>query len=188
MYADLSGSTELVNRVRPSVAAEIYKAFLHCASQLITKNEGVIEAYDGDRVMGVFLGEGKENRAVTAAFQLSRAIATIVNPTFRLTYTDHEDIKYTVGIDSSELLVCKAGVRGDSDLIWIGSAANYAAKLNSFPGLDHGYPLRVSKRVFDSLDGLKTFQQSGENCWQGPYTDLDPLIHYRSLANLDLPA
>lgn len=188
MYADLSGSTELVNRVKPTAAAEIYKAFLHCASQLITKNEGVIEAYDGDRVMGVFLGNDKESKAVTAAFQLKRAIESVVNPAFHRRYTDHQDIKYTVGIDTSDVLVCKAGVRGETDLIWIGSAPNYAAKLNSFSGLDHDYPLRVSQRVWESLDlGLKTFQQSGEGCWQGPYKNLDGLIHYRSLAILDLP-
>ena len=39
MYADLSGSTQIVNRVRPIVAAD-YKSFLHCSSKLITQKMG----------------------------------------------------------------------------------------------------------------------------------------------------
>jgi len=35
LYADLSGSTNMVDNKSPSFAAEIYKAYLHCAAKLI---------------------------------------------------------------------------------------------------------------------------------------------------------
>ena len=39
--------------------AKIYKSYLHCASRVIKANGGVITAFDGDRVMAVFIGDGK---------------------------------------------------------------------------------------------------------------------------------
>jgi len=187
LYADLSGSTDIVDRMKPESAAECYKAFLHCASKLITMNDGVIEAYDGDRVMGVFLGARKETRAVIAALQLHRAMTEIVNPQFHRRYMDHQDLRYTVGIDASDLLVCKAGVRGDSDLIWVGAAANYAAKLNSFDGLDHDYPTRVTGRVFASIEPWAKVWVSGGDAWEGPYGKVSPHHHYRCKGSLDVP-
>lgn len=180
LYADLSDSTGLVKRVAPALAAEYYKAFLHCASRLITDEGGVIEAYDGDRVLGVYLGDNKENKAVQTAFRLVRAMATIVNPTFSRVYASaHQPLQFTVGIDTGDVMVCKAGVRGDSDLIWIGKAANYAAKLNSFSGLDHEFPIRISQAVLDKLPtGLRT-RVDGDDAWSGPYTNVG-IRHYRS--------
>ncbi|MDQ1061672.1 class 3 adenylate cyclase [Stenotrophomonas sp. SORGH_AS 282] len=186
LYADLSDSTGLVSRLSATRAAEYYKAFLHCASRLITIEGGVIEAYDGDRVLGVYLGASKEEHAVNTAFRLTRAMATIVNPTFERIYrTAHEPLKFTVGIDTGEVMVCKAGVRGDSDLIWVGTAANYAAKLNSFAGLDHDYPVRASRAVVESLPvGLRT-QMDGGAAWHGPYNDTG-IVHYRSATWLEV--
>lgn len=186
LYADLSDSTGLVNRLSADRAAEYYKAFLHCASRLITDEGGVIEAYDGDRVLGVYLGVGKEEKAANTAFRLVRAMATIVNPTFATVYPQtHRLLQFTVGIDTGDVMVCKAGVRGDSDLIWIGPAANHAAKLNSFPGLDHSFPIRASKAVVDALPlGLRT-QLDGLDAWNGPYNNTG-IRHYRSASWLEL--
>src|SRR5687768_8827800 len=57
LYADLAQSTALVDAYKPHFAAEVYKAYLACASRIITAQDGVITAFDGDRVMGVFIGK-----------------------------------------------------------------------------------------------------------------------------------
>jgi len=186
LYADLSDSTGIVQRNIPSRSAEYYKAFLHCASRLILHNGGIIEAYDGDRVMGVFLGVGKEQNAVQTAFQLVRAMETVVNKTFSQYYpTSHDLLKFTVGIDTGDVVVCKAGVRGDSDLIWIGAPANYAAKLNSFQGLDHAYPVRITAGVFNRLPHTHLYRHDGTIAWQGAYKNIG-VEHYRSAAWAEL--
>ncbi|WP_279208379.1 adenylate/guanylate cyclase domain-containing protein [Stenotrophomonas indicatrix] len=186
LYADLSNSTEMVNNTPRERAAEYYKAFLYCASRLIELNQGTVEAYDGDRVMGVFLGVEKEERAVRASFQLKLAMDTIVNGVFERTYPGtHKDLQYTVGIDTGQVMACKAGVRGTSELVWVGPAANYAAKLNSFPELDHRYPTRITEAVFSALSAW-TFNNSGLSVWEGPW-ERNGVRHYRSLANTQLP-
>lgn len=180
-YADIHRSTEMVNNLPDTLAAEYYKAFLHCAAKIIKRNSGEVTAYDGDRVMALFLGETKEDNAVSAALELSYAVDQIINPEFFGLYKEkHRKLQHTVGIDVSEILVSKTGVRIDSDLVWVGRSANYAAKLNSFDGLDPDYPIRITKDVYSMLSKLKLVDGSEKSMWQGPYNNLDPRRHYRS--------
>src|SRR5687767_15171278 len=55
LYADLSSSTQLVDTYTPDFAAEIYKTYLFSAARIIRAEGGEVTAYDGDRVMGVFI-------------------------------------------------------------------------------------------------------------------------------------
>ena len=45
LYADLSGSTSFVDTSLWQFAAEIYKAYLHCAESIIRNEGGVITSY-----------------------------------------------------------------------------------------------------------------------------------------------
>src|SRR6266480_3785718 len=54
LYADLSGSTDMVRYKTREFAAEVYRAYLYSAAQIIRNEGGDVTAYDGDRVMAVF--------------------------------------------------------------------------------------------------------------------------------------
>src|SRR5437763_4378013 len=56
LYADLADSTELAIQDK-SVAAEIVKSYLMGTTRIIRHVGGEIRSFDGDRVMGVFLGK-----------------------------------------------------------------------------------------------------------------------------------
>src|SRR5882724_11647170 len=86
LYADIDGSTLMVDSLAPTLAAEYYKSYLRCASMILTDSGGVITAYDGDRVMSVFLGEGKTSLALEAALKISGMMLRILNPTFETCY------------------------------------------------------------------------------------------------------
>jgi class 3 adenylate cyclase len=131
LYADLSGSTKLVDSEDWTFAAEIYKAYLNCAATIIRSDGGVIVSYDGDRVMGVFIGKSQTTPAAKAGLKINYAVQKILNPALRKQYTTSYDVKQVVGIDTSAIRAARTGVRGDNDLVWVGRAANYAAKLTS---------------------------------------------------------
>lgn len=134
LYADLSKSTNLVDNYAPEFAAEIYKAYLLCAAKIIRNQGGEITAYDGDRIMAVFIGEKKNTSSVKAALKINYAVRSIINPAIAKQYGEGKySVNHVVGIDTSSLLVAKTGVRGANDLVWVGRAANYAAKLSSLP-------------------------------------------------------
>jgi hypothetical protein len=52
-------------------------------------------------------------------------------------------------IDTSELRAIRTGVRGGNDLVWVGRAASYAAKLTS---LSDEYSTRITDSVFKQLN------------------------------------
>src|SRR5712672_3356267 len=74
LYADLSGSTSLVDTYSKTFAAEIYKTYLYCAGRIVNSEGGTITAYDGDRIMAVFVGERKNNIAVRTAMKINFAV------------------------------------------------------------------------------------------------------------------
>src|ERR1700722_5313325 len=74
LYADISGSTQMVDKRADFVAAEIYKTFLHCAAKIIRSESGVITAYDGDRIMAVYIGDSKNTSAARTALKIKYAV------------------------------------------------------------------------------------------------------------------
>jgi class 3 adenylate cyclase len=179
LYADISESTNLVDDNNVTFAAEIYKTFLYCASRIIRSEGGEITAYDGDRVMAVYLGEGKNTKAVRTGLKINYAAKKIITPAQIAQYPKEKyRLKHVVGIDTSQLHVVRAGVRGDNDLVWIGRAANYAAKLCS---LSHNYATRITGAVYDSMNDNTKFSSSGDNMWEKVnWTDMNNMTIYRS--------
>lgn len=162
LYADLADSTDMVDSFPATFSAEIYKTFLYCAGRIIRSHGGSITAYDGDRIMAVFIGNYKNTSAAKAAFQLKWAVPNIVTPAMRRIYPNVDfALKHVCGIDTSELLVAKTGVRGANDLVWVGRAANYAAKLSALPP-SYTY---ITQSVYNKLnDEIKV--KAGESMWQ----------------------
>lgn len=133
LYADMEDSTKLVNEHKDWFAADMYKSYLHAACNVIRNNEGTITAFDGDRVMAVFVGEQQSTNAAMTALQVNY-ILTEVNKLIKTTYTNTSfQLRHKIGIDHSELFAAKTGVRNSNDLVWVGRAANYAAKLSALP-------------------------------------------------------
>lgn len=181
LYADLDGSTKMVDSLTATRSAEYYKAYLHCAAKIVKDDGGTITAYDGDRIMAIFIGDTQATDAVRSAFKISWAIENIVNPRFIAIYGElHRQLRHTVGIDSGRLLASKIGIRRDADMVWVSPAANYAAKLNSFEGLDSDYQVRITTRSHAKLNGQFQLTSSGGAVWHGPYNNLGEVEHYRS--------
>jgi class 3 adenylate cyclase len=130
LYADLVDSTGLVDGYKDWFAAEVYKVYLMCTAELIKNNGGAIAAFDGDRVMGVFIGGSKNSSAARCALQINHLVSKEINPRLKTRYPNSSfKLEQAVGIDTSKLFVARTGVRGANDLVWVGRAANYAAKL-----------------------------------------------------------
>jgi len=55
---------------------------------VIRSNSGEIVAYDGDRIMAIFVGDAKGTSAVRCALQINWAIRNLVTPAFKKQYPD----------------------------------------------------------------------------------------------------
>ncbi|PSR55412.1 adenylate/guanylate cyclase domain-containing protein [Adhaeribacter arboris] len=163
LYADLAESTYMVKTFPAYFAAEVYKSYLHCASKIIRNNDGIITSFDGDRVMAVYIGDYKATNALRTALAVNHAVIDIINPSMQEQYKSSKikeevkkyTVKQAVEIDISEIFVARTGIRGSNDLVWVGNAANQAAKLCGLR--TYNYASWATKAVYDlANDKVKT--------------------------------
>lgn len=155
LYADMSDSTDLVDHHPPQFAAEIYKAYLTCGARILKGEGATITAYDGDRIMAVFVGDTPASTAARAGLKLNAAVLEIINPALLMQYPNTPyRLSHVVGIDCSPLFVSRIGVRNDNDLVWVGRAANYAAKLCA---INEPNTVFITGEVFDRLQNASKF-------------------------------
>ncbi len=177
LYADMADSTNMVDNSTRQKSAESYKAFLHCAAKIIRNEGGSITAYDGDRIMAVFIGGSKNTTAVRTAMKIRWASLHIINPAKTKQYPgDAYPIHQAIGIDTSPLYIANTGVRGAKDLVWVGRAANYAAKLSALPA---SY-IYITEAIYNNIhDSTKV--TNGQNMWeQRVWTAFQSKTIYRS--------
>lgn len=178
LYADMSDSTSLVKNKTWKFAAEIYKSFLYCAARIIVSENGTITAYDGDRIMAVYIGSTPDTSAARAALKINYCRIHIITPLLRKQYpSETYEPKHVVGIDRSPLRAARTGARGANDLVWVGRSANYAAKLTTLPNT---HSTRITADVYNKLaDNLKT--TDGKPMWeQMTWNAMNGMTIYRS--------
>lgn len=177
LYADIDGSTDMVDDYDWTFSAEVYKAYMRCSAEIVKSEGGVITAYDGDRIMAIFTGNTKNNSATRAAMKINYAVINIIQPALEKQYPKCSfTLKHVIGIDESELHAARIGVRIDNDLVWVGRAANYAAKLTSL----NGGPIWITKVVYDRLNQDLKYSNN-KHMWElRSWTQMDNLSVYRT--------
>lgn len=143
LYADLAGSSKLAQVCPWETTAKIIRAYLDCATRLIIAWGGEIKSFDGDRVMGVFIGGQKNTNATLCAREIDYTVEKIIGPKakehFKSIRENAISIRHAVGIDTGLSRAVRAGIRANNDLIWIGRPPSYAAKLSDI----RAYPYAV---------------------------------------------
>jgi len=144
-----------VNSYRDWFAAKVYKCFLRGACRVVRANRGTITAFDGDRIMAVYLGENQSTDAAGPALEINHVVTEMINPMIRAKHSDVKTtFRYAVGIDRSTLFVARTGVRGSNDLVWVGRAANYAAKMATIR--DDAFATWITTDVYENMkDSIK---------------------------------
>jgi adenylate cyclase len=135
LYSDLANSTGLAMNFDKRVAAKVAKAFLSTCSRIIRDHSGEIRSFDGDRVMAAFVGDSKNSSAAKCALKINYCFVNLLKPKFEAAFpklASEFTLAHCTGVDTSELLVVRGGIRDNNDLVWIGRAPNVAAKLSNF--------------------------------------------------------
>lgn len=163
LYADMADSTGLAQGYKDWAAAKVIRCYLNAASRIIRARGGEIRSFDGDRVMGIFIGGSKNSSAAKAALNISWAVEEVINPKLKAKWSDFSWImKHGVGVDTGEALLVRGGVHGHNDIISIGSAPNVAAKLSEVRS--YGKSLYISEAVYDRLDKASKYS-NGVDMW-----------------------
>ncbi|HRV64206.1 MAG TPA: adenylate/guanylate cyclase domain-containing protein [Albidovulum sp.] len=168
LYADLAGSAKIAESCPWDTTAKIIRAYLKCATRLIRAWEGHVRSFDGDRVMGVFIGQRPANNAVKCAREIFYTTENIIQPKaekkFASVRNNNVKIRQACGVDFGTARAVRAGIRDNNDLIWIGKAPSLSAKLSDvreFP-----YCTFVSSTVYGRLEENQKKLTDGTSIWE----------------------
>lgn len=174
LYADLFHSTELAKKFQRSVTAKVVRAYLSSMTQLVKSNGGEVRSFDGDRVMGIFIGDGKNSAAAKCALQMKYIVRDVLRPKAEAKFPslakEGFKIEHCVGIAQSDVFIVRGGVRGSNDLVFIGSAPNIAAKLSELR--NPPYNSYIAWQVYEKLNEASKFG-GGKNMWERREINLD---------------
>ena len=164
LYADLAASAKLAQACPWGTTARLIRAFLACATRLIRAYGGEIRSFDGDRVMGVFIGDWKNTYATRCAREIFYATDQIIAPKASAKFKSISDngikLKCCVGVDVGDSRAVRAGIRSNNDLIWIGRPPSMAAKLSDLRA--YPYCVFIHSDVHKALGESEKTVQSQE--------------------------
>lgn len=184
LYSDLADSTKLARTFSNQIAAKIVRAFLASMTTLIQDSGGAVRSFDGDRVMGVYVGESKNSAATKCALQMNYVVKKLLRPAAEARFPLLKEKGYVIshcsGVASSKVLVVRAGVRDNNDLVFVGSAPNIAAKLSDLR--ESPYSTFITWSVYNKLNEASKLGSDGRNMWESTHRMLgDEKWHcYRS--------
>src|SRR6266851_3205161 len=131
MFADITGSTPLADRLDPEDMRAILIGYFNLMTEQIRKHDGTVEKYIGDAVMAVFgapiAHEDDPDRAVRAALDMQAALARF-NQRRQAQDPEATRLQMRIGINTGEVAAPGAQFRRHDFLI-TGDAVNVAARL-----------------------------------------------------------
>jgi class 3 adenylate cyclase len=171
LFVDIRRSTKIVDAFRRKTAAKMYQSFLFGVSKIARGNLGELRSFNGDGVLVVFAGNNKETRAVKAALQLSWFGVHILRPKLQEFFAKNRQLAnlefdFGIGVDTGTVLVVRGGIRGENnnDLVWVGNAANYAAKLSGLK--DENCHSFISPATYSAMDSCVKTSDDGQAMWE----------------------
>ncbi len=131
MFADITGSTPLADKLDPEDLRAILVGYFNLMTEQIRRHGGTVEKYIGDAVMAVFgapvAHEDDPDRAVRAALDMQAALARF-NQRRQSQDPDAARLQMRIGINTGEVAAPGAQF-SRRDFLITGDAVNVAARL-----------------------------------------------------------
>lgn len=171
LYADMADSSGLVAVSPKETVGKILRLYLDLSVRIIRRNGGHVRSFDGDRVMGIFIGDKRYDDAVKSAMQIKWACSDLIQPKIKEKYKSIRETGWVLrtgcGIASGDALIVRGGVRkSSSDLVSVGVAPNLAAKLSDVR--KEPYNVRIGAGTYKQLSD-KARLSKGTDMWDGTY-------------------
>ncbi|WP_245724564.1 adenylate/guanylate cyclase domain-containing protein [Micromonospora citrea] len=129
LFADIVGSTALVDRLDPEDVRALQRAYFDTVAGVLRRWHGVVEKYIGDAVMALFGARGSDGfdayRAVRAALEIQRALD-------RRPLPGTPRLRVRVGVATGEALVDLAATRDGGHGAASGAVITTAARLQAY--------------------------------------------------------
>jgi len=171
LYADMADNSGLVAASPNQTVGKVLRLYLDLSVRIIRARGGHIRSFDGDRVMGIFIGETRFDAAAKAGMQIRWACDQLIQPKVQAKYKSIQESGWTLkpgcGVASGDAFIVRGGVRRtSSDLVSVGVAPNLAAKLSD---IRHApYTNRIGAATHKNLTSPARLSK-GVDMWEGPH-------------------
>ena len=128
LFSDIRNFTTITEHKKPEEVVEIVNFYLNIQSNIIKSRGGDIDKFIGDEVMGSFYGEDSVNKALSAAQDIQKAIATENKIRQKKGLIKCE---VGIGIHNGEVIIGNIGSNDRMDYTAIGHTVNLASRLCS---------------------------------------------------------
>ena len=142
IFADLTGFTELTNRLGAERSYQVVDAFFKMANEVLVRNDAFIDKYIGEAVMAIFNAPIQNTQhareATAAAVGIQQGLKSVAKEL-------DLDLQARVGVSCGYARVGRLGSADRKDYTAIGDVVNLASRLEAFaqPG-----EIMLDERVF----------------------------------------
>ena len=129
LFADIRGSTELGESMRPADFRTLLDRFYASAAEVLVEHEAIVDKFVGDEVIGIFIpalaGDEHARQAIDAGLDLLRATGH---------GTDAPWAPIGIGVNTGEAFVGVVGTADHIEFTALGDNVNVTARLASAAG------------------------------------------------------
>src|SRR5712691_2834498 len=158
MFADITGSTPLADRLDPEDMRAILTGYFNLMTEQIRRHGGTVEKYIGDAVMAIFgapaAHEDDPDRAFRAALDMQLALADF-NSQRQAHDPEATRLQMRIGINSGEVATPSNTKYNRRDFLITGDAVNVASRLQSVATPD---TILVGERTYIATRDVFAFQ------------------------------
>lgn len=126
LFSDVRNFSNLTERLGPREIVSLVNIYMDVQSQIIEKNEGIVDKFMGDQVMAIFEGAGQADNAVKTAVEIQRAIRVLNSKRSEIGATT---LNVGIGINAGPAVLGNMGSKNRMDYTVIGDVVNLAARL-----------------------------------------------------------
>jgi adenylate cyclase len=145
LFADLRGFTGVSERLPPDEVVQFLNAAFDIMITSIVRNEGIVNKFGGDMVMGVWNAPNDvQEHAIKACRAAAEALAEMAAR--GLAIPDDPDAKFGFGINSGEAVAGNVGSAGRLEYSVIGDPVNVGSRLCGIAG---GGEIYIGERTRD---------------------------------------
>ena len=145
LFTDIRGFTSLAERIGAEKTVEILNRYFEVMTEVILRNEGMINKFMGDAILAVFgepVSEGNHSdKAIETALEMRKALEELnENEEFQELIGPANDLDCGVAINRGKMFVGNIGSLKRKDYTVIGDAVNLCSRLE---GLARGSNPRI---------------------------------------------
>ena len=159
MFADLKGSTELIQGLDPEEARQLLDPALQIMMDAVHRYEGTVNQVLGDGIMALFGAPlAHEDHAVRACYAALAMQAAMRRYAEEMRHTQGLEVQLRVGLNSGEVVVRAIGNDLHMDYSAVGQTTHLAARMEqlAIPG-----SIRLTTVTLRLVEGLVVVQALG---------------------------